>query len=48
LKIVSIVGRPREAKGNTASLLRIVLDGAESEGAENEWPYEYEYWKKYC
>jgi multimeric flavodoxin WrbA len=33
LKIVAIVGSPHGAKGNTARLTRIVLEGAEREGA---------------
>ena len=36
MKIISIVGSPRGAKGNTAKLLKIVLEGAESEGARTE------------
>jgi multimeric flavodoxin WrbA len=36
LKIVSLVGSPRGAKGNTARLLKIVLSGAENEGAQTE------------
>jgi len=36
LKIVSLVGSPRGAKGNTARLLKIVLIGAENEGAQTE------------
>ena len=34
LKILAIVGSPHGAKGNTARLTRLVLDGAESEGAQ--------------
>jgi multimeric flavodoxin WrbA len=36
MRIVGIVASPRGAKGNTASLLRLVLEGAESEGAKTE------------
>ena len=36
MKILSIVGSPRGAKGNTAALVRIVASGAESRGAETE------------
>ena len=36
MKIISIVGSPMGIKGNTAALLKIVLDGAESKGAETE------------
>lgn len=36
MKIISLVGSPRGGKGNTARLLRKVLDGAESLGAINE------------
>lgn len=36
MKIVSLVGSPRGAKGNTARLLKIVLEGAESAGAQTE------------
>ena len=36
MKIISIVGSPMGIKGNTAALLRIVLEGAESKGAETE------------
>ncbi len=36
MKIISIVGSPHGAKGNTARLLRVVLDGAESQSAETE------------
>jgi multimeric flavodoxin WrbA len=36
LKIVSLVGSPRGAKGNTARLLKIVLEGAEAAGAHTE------------
>ena len=39
MKIVSLVGSPHGAKGNTAKLTRIVLDGAEKEGAETETIY---------
>jgi multimeric flavodoxin WrbA len=36
LKIVSLVGSPRGAKGNTARLLKVVLEGAGSAGARTE------------
>jgi multimeric flavodoxin WrbA len=36
VKVVSIVGSPRGIKGNTAALLKMVLSGAESRGAETE------------
>jgi multimeric flavodoxin WrbA len=36
MKIVCIVGSPHKAKGNTARLSRLVLDGAEAEGAQTE------------
>jgi multimeric flavodoxin WrbA len=36
LKIVAIVGSPHGAQGNTAKLTRIVLEGAEREGATSE------------
>lgn len=36
MKILSIVGSPRGAKGNTAALLDVVLSGAQSRGAETE------------
>jgi multimeric flavodoxin WrbA len=36
MKIVGIVGSPRGAKGATAALLSVVLDGARSKGAETE------------
>ena len=36
MNIVSLVGSPRGAKGNTARLLKIVLSGAENEGAQTE------------
>jgi len=39
MKIVAIVGSPHAAKGNTAKLTRIVLAGAEREGAEVETIY---------
>ena len=39
MKIVAIVGSPHAAKGNTAKLTRIVLAGAEREGAEAETIY---------
>ncbi len=36
MKIVSVLGSPRGKAGNTAALLRIVLEGAESLGAQTE------------
>ena len=36
MKIVGIVGSPRGTKGNTAALVKLVLEGAESRGAETE------------
>ncbi|MDR2018851.1 MAG: flavodoxin family protein [Syntrophobacterales bacterium] len=36
MKIVGIVGSPRGIKGNTAALLRLVLEGAENRGASTE------------
>jgi multimeric flavodoxin WrbA len=39
LRIVSIVASPHGAKGNTARLLNLVLEGAESQGAEAETVY---------
>ena len=36
MKIISLVGSPHGAKGNTASLLNIVIKGAQSQGAETE------------
>ncbi len=36
MKIISLVGSPHKEKGNTAKLLRLVLDGAESAGAQTE------------
>lgn len=39
MKIVSLVGSPHGAKGNTARLTRLVLDGAEKEGAKTETIY---------
>ena len=36
MKIVSIVGSPRGIRGNTAALVKLVLAGAESQGAETE------------
>ncbi len=36
MKIISLLGSPHGLKGNTAGLLRHVLDGAESEGARTE------------
>jgi len=39
LKIIALVGSPRGAKGNTSKLTRIVLEGAEREGAKTETIY---------
>jgi len=39
MKIISIVGSPHGAKGNTAKLTQIVLDGAQQEGATAESIY---------
>ena len=39
MKIIGIVASPRGAKGNTARLLQMVLEGAESQGAEVEVVY---------
>lgn len=36
MKIVSLVGSPRGTKGNTAALLKLVLQAAEGRGAETE------------
>jgi multimeric flavodoxin WrbA len=36
MKIISLLASPHGLKGNTAGLLRHVLDGAESEGAQSE------------
>ncbi len=36
MKIISLVGSPHKDKGNTAKLLRLVLDGAEGAGATTE------------
>ena len=36
MKIISLVGSPHKDKGNTAKLLRLVLDGAESAGAQTK------------
>ncbi len=36
MKIVSILGSPKGVDGNTGALLKIVLEGAESKGAETE------------
>jgi multimeric flavodoxin WrbA len=36
MKIIALVGSPHGAKGNTAKLTRIVLEGAEQEGAHAE------------
>ena len=39
MKIIAIVGSPHGAKGNTARLTRLVLDGAEREGASIQTIY---------
>ena len=36
MKIISLLASPHGLKGNTAKLLRYVLDGAEAEGAKTE------------
>jgi multimeric flavodoxin WrbA len=36
MKIVALLGSPHGLKGNTARLLKIVLDGAKKEGARAE------------
>ncbi|HVN96409.1 MAG TPA: flavodoxin family protein [Syntrophorhabdaceae bacterium] len=36
MKIVALIGSPKGIKGNTAALLKVVLEGAESKGAETE------------
>jgi multimeric flavodoxin WrbA len=36
MKIISLVGSPHKDKGNTAKLLRLLLEAAEQEGAETE------------
>ena len=36
MKIVSIIGSPRGTKGNTAALVKILLEGAKNEGAITE------------
>jgi len=36
MKIISLLGSPHGLRGNTAGLLRLVLEGAEAEGAETE------------
>jgi multimeric flavodoxin WrbA len=36
MKIIGLVGSPHGLKGNTARLLRIVIEGTESEGAQTE------------
>jgi multimeric flavodoxin WrbA len=36
MKIISLLGSPHGLKGNTGRLLRLVLDGAEAEGASAE------------
>jgi len=39
VKIIGLVASPRGAEGNTAKLLQVVLEGAESQGAEVEVVY---------
>lgn len=39
MKIIALVGSPHQARGNTAKLTRIVLQGAEREGARTETIY---------
>jgi multimeric flavodoxin WrbA len=39
MKIIALVGSPHKATGNTAKLTRIVLQGAEREGAHTETIY---------
>ena len=39
MQIIALVGSPHKAKGNTARLTRIVLQGAEQEGARTETIY---------
>lgn len=39
MKIIALVGSPHGAKGNTAKLARVVLDGIESMGAKTETIY---------
>jgi len=39
VKIIGIVASPRGVKGNTVKLLKVVLEGAESQGAEVEIVY---------
>jgi multimeric flavodoxin WrbA len=39
MKVIAIVGSPHKAKGSTARLTRIVLQGAEREGAHTETIY---------
>jgi multimeric flavodoxin WrbA len=39
MKIIALVGSPHGAKGNTAKLTRIVLQGAQQEGAQTETIY---------
>ncbi len=36
MKIISLLGSPHGLRGNTAGLLRLVLEGAEAEGARTE------------
>ncbi len=36
MKLINLIGSPHGAKGNTARLLRIVAEGAESQGATTE------------
>ena len=39
MKIVSIIGSPRGTKGNTAALVKILLEGAKSQGATTKIIY---------
>ena len=39
MKIISLVGSPHGAKGNTARLLNTVLEAAQSQGADTEIIY---------
>ena len=39
MKIIALVGSPHGTRGNTAKLTRIVLEGAEREGAQTETIY---------
>ncbi len=39
MKIIALIGSPHVSKGNTARLTRIVLEGAEAQGAKTETIY---------